>query len=47
MTKNVVSFILSLINLTKMWLFEFSLWVCSTEQNDLMHSLGYLVSSVR
>ena len=31
----------------KMWIFEFSLGVCSTEQHDFVHSLGYLVSNER
>ena len=30
-----------------MWIFEFSLGVCSTEQHHLVHSLGYLVSNER
>jgi hypothetical protein len=31
----------------KMWIFEFSHWVCSTESQSLVHSLGYLVSNGR
>ena len=46
MVKNVVSFILSfMILMEKIWIFEFSLGVCSTEQHDLVHSLRYLVSN--
>ena len=45
MAKNVVSFILSFMVLTKNVDFELSLWVGSKEQHDLVHSLGYLVSN--
>ena len=31
--------------LTKIWIFELSLWVGSTERHDLVYSLGYLVSN--
>ena len=30
-----------------MWIFEFSLGVCSTKRYDLVYSLGYLVSNGR
>jgi hypothetical protein len=30
-----------------MWIFEFSRWVCSTESQSLVRSLGYLVSNGR
>ena len=45
MAKNVVSFTLSFMILAKMWIFELSLCVGSTEWHDLVHSLGYLVSN--
>ena len=47
MAKNVVSFILSFVILMKMWIFEFSHWVCSTQQSKLVRSPGYLVSNGR
>ena len=47
MAKNVVTFTLSFMILTKMWIFELSLWVGSMERHDLVHSLGYLVSNGR
>jgi hypothetical protein len=47
MDKNVVSYIISFIILLKMWIFEFSLWVGSTELQGLVYSLVYLVSSRR
>ena len=48
MAKDVVSFILSfMILMEKIWIFEFSLGVCSTEHHDLVHSLRYLVSNGR
>ena len=47
MAKNVVSVTLSFMILTKMWIFELSLWVGLMERHDLVHSLGYLVSNGR
>ena len=48
MVMNVVSFILSfMIRAKKIWIFEFSLRVCSTELHSLVSSLEYLVSNGR
>ena len=45
MVKNVVSFILSFMILTKNVDFLALPWVGSIERHDLVHSLGYLVSN--
>ena len=48
MVKNDVNFILSFVILMKkMWIFRFSLGVCSTELLNLVSSLEYLVSNGR
>ena len=48
MVKNDVSFILLFVILMeKMWIFGFSLGVCSTELRNLVSSLEYLVSNER
>ena len=48
MVKNDVSFILSFVILMeKIWIFGFSLGVCSTGTRNLVSSLEYLVSNGR